>query len=82
MRLGHDELAANTRYTVSVNTGSDLAGNLLGNTPYTWVFTTGAVSAPEADLSLGKVRFGTGDVTTGERITYTLTVTNAGLAVH
>ena len=34
--------------------------------------------APHTDLSIGKQRQGTGWVTSGERITYTLTITNAG----
>ncbi|MCP4543229.1 MAG: DUF11 domain-containing protein, partial [Chloroflexi bacterium] len=78
LTLTHDELAANTSYSVTIDAGSDSAGNPLSNAPYIWVFSTGDVSLPEADLALGKARVGAGDVTAGERITYTLTVTNAG----
>jgi uncharacterized repeat protein (TIGR01451 family) len=76
LTLTHDELAADTTYTVTV-TGSDRAGNSLA-APYTWSFTTGAESAPEADLALSKVREGDGVVMAGSSITYTLTVTNHG----
>ncbi|MGC9397019.1 MAG: Ig-like domain-containing protein [Anaerolineae bacterium] len=76
LTLNHDNFDASTCYTVTV-AGSDLAGNPM-TSPYTWAFTTGAISAPEADLSLGKVREGSGVVTAGERITYTFTITNAG----
>jgi hypothetical protein len=78
LTLTHDEFAANTSYTITVGGGSDLIGNPLSNAPYTWVFTTSHVSVPEADLALGKVHAGTGDVIAGERITYTVTITNAG----
>ena len=78
LTLTHDVLAANTQYTATITAGSDLAGNPLANAPYTWVFTTSDVSAPEADLALGKARAGAGDVNAGGRITYTLTITNAG----
>jgi hypothetical protein len=78
LTLTHDEWVASTRYTATISAGSDLDSNPLDNTPYTWVFTTSAASAPEADLALGKTRAGVGDVTAGERITYTLTIANAG----
>ncbi len=78
LNLTHDELTADTHYTITISSGSDLVGNPLGDVPYTWAFTTSVVSAPEANLSLDKDRIGTGDIIAGERITYTLTVTNAG----
>ena len=70
--------AANTRYTATVSAGGDRAGNLLANAPYSWVFTTSAAAAPEADLALAKTRLGTGAVIAGEPITYSLTISNAG----
>ena len=76
--LTHAEFASSTRYTATVSAGSDLSGNPLDNAPYTWVFTTGIVSAPEADLALSKGRIGSGDVTAGDPITYTFTITNHG----
>jgi len=76
LTVNHEAFAAGTHYTVTVM-GSDLAGNPMAS-PYTWAFTTGTEVAPEADLSLGKVREGSGVVTAGERITYTFTMTNAG----
>ena len=62
----------------TVSAGSDPSGNPLANVPYTWVFTTGVVSAPEADLEVSKGRVGSGDVTAGDSITYTFTITNHG----
>ncbi len=76
LTLNHDDFIASTRYTITA-AGSDLTGNPMAS-PYTWAFTTGAEIAPEADLSLGKVRDGSGVVTAGEHITYTFTITNAG----
>ncbi len=76
LTLNHDNFDANTRYTVTVN-GNDLAGNPMVS-PYTWAFTTGTEVAPEADLSLDKVRDGSGVVTAGHTITYTFTITNSG----
>jgi uncharacterized repeat protein (TIGR01451 family) len=78
LALTHSNLAASTRFTVTVSAGGDLAGNPLGNAPYTWVFTTTTSAAPEADLVLGKTRVGSGSVSAGERITYTLMITNSG----
>lgn len=78
LSLTHAELASSTRYTATVNVGSDLSGNPLANAPYTWVFTTGVVSAPEADLALSKGRIGSGSMTAGDSITYTFTITNHG----
>ncbi|MCP5016101.1 MAG: DUF11 domain-containing protein, partial [Ketobacter sp.] len=37
------------------------------------------VRYPQADLQVGKVRVGSGDVLSGDSITYTITITNAGL---
>jgi uncharacterized repeat protein (TIGR01451 family) len=76
LTMGHHNLAANTRYTATIP-GSDRTGQSLA-APYTWVFTTGVTIAPEADLSLAKVRNGSGVVTAGQRITYTFVVTNNG----
>ena len=81
LTLIHDELAANTTYTTTISAGNDLASNPLANAPYTWVFTTGNVSAPVADLALSKTRIGTGNVMAGDRITYTLTISNGGPTV-
>jgi uncharacterized repeat protein (TIGR01451 family) len=85
LTLTDDNLAASTRYTATVDAGLDLAGNPLGNAPFTWVFTTSAEVAPEADLALSKTWTGPADgtaipgsVMAGERITYTFTITNGG----
>lgn len=78
LTLTHDDFAADTEYTVTIQSGQDLAGNSLTNAPYTWRFTTGTDSNPEADLALQKSRVGTDDVTAGERITYTFAITNNG----
>jgi uncharacterized repeat protein (TIGR01451 family) len=86
LTLTGEFLVANTRYTVTVSSGLDLAGNPLANAPFTWVFTTGADLVPEADLALDKAwtgpRNGTselpGFVSAGGRITYTFTITNGG----
>lgn len=78
LTLVHGGLAAGTRYTVTVSAGSDLSGNPLANAPSTWSFSTGSSTAPEADLALDKRRIGTGEVIAGQRITYTLTITNNG----
>lgn len=76
LTLHHVDFAITTRYTVAV-TGSDTAGNPM-TAPYTWTFTSGAVSVPEADLALKKALEGGDVVTAGARITYTFTITNHG----
>lgn len=78
LTLSHPELDANTTYTVTISAGSDDNGDPLSNAPYTWSFTTGTAVADEADLSIAKARIGSGGVTAGEAISYTLTVTNDG----
>ncbi len=78
MTLTHADFSASTPYTASITAGTDVAGNPLSGLPYTWVFTTGAVAAPTADLSAGLTRQGSGTVTAGGSITFTLAITNAG----
>jgi uncharacterized repeat protein (TIGR01451 family) len=76
LTLSHEAFAAGTRYTATVM-GRDLAGISMVS-PYNWAFTTGMDFAPEADLSLSKVRVGSGAVSAGDAITYTFTMTNDG----
>lgn len=77
LNLRHDGLAQGTRYEVSVLGAQDLAGNALADAPYTWVFTTGTIALPEADLSLAKTA-ATNLITAGQTIVYSFTVRNLG----
>ncbi|MDY6866964.1 MAG: ASPIC/UnbV domain-containing protein, partial [Chloroflexota bacterium] len=79
LTLTHNNFASNTTYTVEV-TGQDKAGNSLifNSVPNPWQFTTGTQTSPETDLSITQARIGTGSVTAGDSITYTLSITNGG----
>ncbi|MBN1890752.1 MAG: Ig-like domain-containing protein [Thermoflexales bacterium] len=79
VNLSHPYMVSNTAYRLVVPLGTANQDNqFLENVPYTWTFTTGATIANEADLSVSLGRVGSGDVTAGDLITYTATITNNG----
>ncbi len=60
--------------TIAPNVGGIVDADPSDNTD----MVTDTVRLPLADLQIGKVRVGSGDVIAGNPITYTLTITNAG----
>ncbi|MBN1890631.1 MAG: Ig-like domain-containing protein [Thermoflexales bacterium] len=80
VNLGHPYFLSNTAYHLEVVSAINQGSLLLDNVPYTWTFTTGTTIADEADLGVSLARVGSGDVTAGDLISYTATVTNNGPA--
>jgi uncharacterized repeat protein (TIGR01451 family) len=80
LTLTHSEFAATTSYTATVTGGTDRSANPLLDAPYQFHFTTGTGRAAEADLQVAKHATGSGQPAAGERVTYTLVITNAGPA--
>jgi hypothetical protein len=80
LTLTHPGLVPSTNYTITIAGGTDQSANLLVDAPYRFHFTTGTSRVAEADLQVAKHAIGLARPTAGERVTYTLVITNAGPA--
>jgi hypothetical protein len=80
LTLTHPGLAPNTNYTITIIGGTDRSANPLVDAPYRFQFTTGTGRVAEADLQVAKHAIGSVRPAAGERLTYTLVITNAGPA--
>jgi uncharacterized repeat protein (TIGR01451 family) len=80
LTLTHPGLVANTDYVITITQGTDRFANPLVDAPYRFQLTTGTGRVAEADLQVAKHAAGSSQPTAGERVTYTLVITNTGPA--